>query len=668
MRSLGLTNRLSPRTEARVSVTILALFFFAFSSYIYDLGFHPEKEGLYGEMAEQILRGRLPHLDHEAPAVGGADFLHAFALAVLGHNVLSLRLCVLTVASVSLLFGLLILRRSLTIGSAFGVAVACFLWGPAAYLVPDPRWYGCALAIIGAYFLLKFRETDRVFWLYVSGTVAGITLTFHLASGLLQVLAASFFLFLLDRLSDGSEPAEPSVTSGNDYPWPLRASILLPGIGLLLYVLWQRGRVDGLLYFALGPVLLGTWLLLPAPSLPQRQRRSRLSGKAIFPYLAAAFLTALAFLLPFVAREGLEAVKAVGVGAVAGGIRAAQDSKGQLPGTDGLLGLIVLGVAAILLCFLCRKRAPSWSVALVAAAVASALIYLLCSPLDETYPVTWSTLRLLVPATGLAGIVLLALAHRGTIRWGVAHRDRVALVASFAVCLNLLQFPECSGASFLYAFPFCLLLLGVLAGPSLSTDDPETRPVAIWALRGSAMIWLGFLIVFSWSYVVSANADRYAERWFPERYDDKVRIERAPVFTSDSECRIYEGLEQMLKSASPDTEVPIIAFPECQAILFLTGRRNAFAGYGIPDHKAGELWRPVLQTIEQKRVSAVVYRPERDPDERFLPEPELAGLLSAFTPTLHGNYLLFLRWPRSQDPVRGVTVRDPPRIKKKWPW
>jgi len=668
MPSLGITGRLSPRAETGASIVILALFLGAFSSYIYDLGFHPEKEGLYGELAEQVLRGRLPHIDHEAPAVGGADFLHAFALAALGHNVLSLRLCLLALSSLSLLFGLLILRRSLTIGAALGVAVACFLWGPAAYLVPEPRYYGCALAIIGAYFLLKFRETDRVLWLYVSGTVAGVALTCHLVSGLLQVLAASSFLLLLDRLPDGSGPAEPSVSSDRGYPWALRASVLLPGTALLLYLLWQRGQLDGLLYFALGPVLLGTWLLLPTPSSSQRQSRSGLSGEGLFPYLAAALVTMLAFLLPFIAREGLEAVKAVGVGCVTGNIRAAQDSNGQLPGVEGLLGLALLGLAAVILCLLLRKRAPSWSVALAAAVIASVPIYLLCSPLDGTYPAIWSTLRLLVPAAGLAGIVLVALTQKGTVRLEAAHRDRIALAASFAVFLNLLQFPECSGASLLYASPLCLLLLGVLAGPFRSTDSRETGLVAIWALRGLAMIWLGFLIVFSWSYVVSADAHHYAKRWIPEHYRDRARLERAPVFTSDSECRLYEGIEQLVTSASPDVDVPIIAFPHCQALLFLTGRRNAFAGYGIPDHKPGELWRPLLQTIERERVRAVVYRPERDPDERFLPEPELAGFLSAFTMTLQGNYFLFLRWPRSQNPVKDVTVRDPPRIRKKWPW
>jgi len=624
-----LTTRLSPRAEVAIFSTLLVLFSLAFGFHIYDLGFYPEEEGLYMEMAEQVTRGRLPHLDFRDPSFGGMNFLHALAFRALGHSVLSGRICLLVSATVALLFAIQILYRSITIGPCFAIILACVLWGPSAYLVPTPNWYGVFLAMVGAYFLLRYAETQRATWLLPAGLVAGLGLVFHLWSGLLQMVAAALYLCYLtgERPRDRDDPSD-----GAPLVCLVKVALITVAIGVLVLAIARHSGERNLVYFASGPVLLGVCLLLLEASFPGRRCELMALLKGLALYLAAGAVAVAAFLLPFYVREGTEALAAVWDGAVIEALRASGSGAGKMPGLQSVIALVPLNLFVLLLYLLHREKAPRWAIFMLIATTAAGLFYLSLSPGAQSYRLTWAMLRLLLPEAVLIGVVLLTLARLGRLNWSAEHRKRLALVVSMAACLNLLQFPACSGSSFLYAFPFLMLLLGVLLSPVVCAEDRKMGLVSAWLFRSAALLWLVFAIVFSWAYVIGADAHAFADNWIPKLCEKRIRLERAPVLASQELRRVYEGVARVINTCSPDPTRPIMAFPECQAILFLTGRENAFHTYSFPRDDERSLWESIMNAVEQRHARVLVFRRDRDSTGLFMKDAELLESIDAFMP------------------------------------
>ena len=663
-----LTTRLSRRTEAAIFSSLLVLFSLALGSYIYDLGFYPEEEGLYMEMAEQVTRGRLPHLDFQDPSVGGMDFLHAAAFQALGHSVLTGRICLLVGATIALLFGIQILYRSIPIGPCFAIILACVLWGPAAYLVPTPNWYGAFLALAGAYLLLRYCETQRTVWLLCAGSVAGLGLVFHLPSGLLQVMAAGFFLFYLT----GEFPRERGASNGaGPLVLLVKAALIIVALGALILVLMRQPGARNLVYFASGPVLLGLCLLLLEVSFPggRRELWGLLKGLAL--YLVSGAAVVAAFLLPFYVREGAEALTAVWNGAVLEALRSAGSPVGKVPGIESLIALIPLNVFVLLLYLLYRERAPRWTIFVLIVATAVGLFYLSLNPEGQSYRLTWAMLRLLLPEAILFGVVLLTLARLGKLALGPGHRKRLALVVCLASALNLLQLPDCSGYSFLYAFPFLMLLVGELLAPVVCGDERQMDLIRAWLLRSAALLWLIFSVVFAWAYVVHSDAHSFGVAWIPRLYEDQLGLERARVFTSHEHCRVYEGLARVVSVCSPDPGRPIMAFPDCQPVFFLTGRENLLRTYEVPRGERASLWELIMSGITGK-ARVLIFRNDRDAFGLLMRDFELLQGIDVFLP-VRFRYSQFQTFSparpwdelsRAEKPFAG----EPPAQKKKWPW
>ena len=662
-----LTKRLSPKAEVAVFSAVLVIFSFAVGSYIYDLGWYPQEEGLYLEMAEQILAGRLPHLDFEDPSVGGMDLVHALVLEVFGHSVLSARILLLVAATAAYLCALLILSRSLTIGPSFGVVLTCYLWGPPSYLVSSPPWYGALLAIIALYGLLRFSESGATRWLLLSGLLAGIACCVHLASGLLQLAAALFFLLYLD--SDSDESADDRARASGAI-LALKISVWVVVLALLACVLTRQADPGKLVYFASGPALLALPLLVIGSRSSGGNSRFRKLLRQILTYLAAMASIVLAMLLFFLVRGGVPALNALWAESVVGSIRLCADSTGALPGWGGIVALIPLNAFLLLLYFLLKEKAPSWVVWLIIASTAAGLFWLLSDPADTNYRVTWSIFRLLLPESILVGIVLLALAGTGKIQWSVEHRRRLALCVAFASFFNLLQFPTCTGYSFLYAFPFLLLLLGVMAAPVVCGDGGATY--SRWLPRAAALLWLVFAIIFSWVYLLKADAHLFAKSWAPRTYYDRLQLERAPVFADRESRRAYEGTVRVMQVCAPEPGSYAMAFPDCHALFFLSGKRNPFRSYGVPGDAQVSRWEAIMGAIKDYNVRVIVWDSESAEAKAMFRDSELMSELSRrmevryeYEPFV--SYSMKEPWDTFEKKGEPLIKRHPVE-RKRWPW
>jgi len=670
MRRIDLSKRWPPKVEIAIFALLFLLFSFALGSFVYDKGWYPEREGLPNEMAAQVLRGNLPHRDFHDPGVGGADFFHAIAFSLGGPSLVVTRIALLATASISLLLAMLILNRSLTIGAAFGVVVCCLLWGPAVYCVPVPNWYGAFFAIIGAYALLRFTESAGGPWLLLAGGIGGIALTFHLLSGVLQILAAGLFLLYVDRDPVTRAPGRPlPLTAG----LAVKAALIVAAVLGVLLIFSGPSRPSLILYLYLAPALLVACFLCLRKGPPAQENRPRSLAQHLPVYAAGLLLTLLPFLVPFAVRGGLAGLEALWQEAVVSAIRTADLSTDELPVLRDLLALLPLNALLLILYLLHRAKGPSWLAWTFAALAGGMLVFLVTrTESPQGYRFTWSMLRLLLPESVLFGIFLLFSAHRGAIGWTSEQRRRLALIVSFAACLNLLQLPECTGASFLFVFPFLMLLLGELVGLAVGRGKDCQGLPNLRAYRTTGSACLTFLIIFPWAYLVDSDARHFAKNWIPRVYQDQLRLDRAPIFTTQEDCRIYEGVAEAAEVCCPDPDGYIIAFPECQMVFFLTGRKNPFKTYGIRKLGDTSRWDAITAALHEKNVRVMVLDVHNELVRLFLDDPELGDEVKRFMPLQLRYSRFWALTPREPwDEVakgRPTFGAERPRIRKKWPW
>ena len=717
MPKFKLTQRLSPRTEVVLAGIVFLVFCYLFGFSIYRYGWYPVEEGLHLEMAERVQQGQLPHSDFDAPATGGLAYFHSLVLdgfanlletekwrknkagvwkivvEAVGHSLLSPRIVLLGAAAAAFLLVLLILKRCLTVGACLGIIIAGYLWGPSIYLVSNPSWYGVLLAIVGCYFLLRYSETPTVGWLMASGAAAGFAFLAHQASGGLQFLAAVLFLSYLDtepdeiaKTNEGSEEKEEEEgeadKAGSEGSLAflydtriIKAIILWVPITLVVWILQIQDSASTLVYFASGPLLLAFSLLWFEWDCPQSRSRFLSLIKTFLIYFSAVFLVVLPYLIPFLARPG-------GLGALWSGVfieplKSIGLSESQLPGWNELLSPIPLTSFVLILYLLHREKGPRWTFALVVLTGIAGVTYSLINL--EYFPWVWSMFRLLLPETILGGIVLLFLSRQGKLQWSPEYRKLLALLLVFATCFNLLQFPENSGITFLYAFPFLLLLMAVLIAPVISSQESESVDAKIlWAFRVAAITWFTFIAAFAWTYNLNTNARYYARKWMPAGNWELLSIDRAPIFTTAEYARTYEGIVTVIQACSKPND-PILAFPDSAELYFLSGRRNPLRTYGIP-RKKGSFWIGVVSTIEEHNMKVIVYSEGRDP-LRLLPrQAELTEYLNENLPQLlrypsvvdvSASLVSFsalepwYEWEKNQ-PSFGY--EKPLLTKKRWPW
>ncbi|MBI2191333.1 MAG: hypothetical protein HYU36_05050 [Planctomycetes bacterium] len=686
---MKLTTRFPRNAELALFALLFLVFFYFFSFAVYDLGWYPREEGTYLEMAIRVGRGDLPHRDFEDSTTGGVHFFHSVVVEALsgwtgvqkwkevtpgefetvsetmGQSILSGRLVLLAVSALTSLVGLLVLRRCLSAAMSFLVIFVCAFWGPGSYLVPTPGWYGVLTALCGLYLLLRYSETRQIGWLFASGIAAGAGIFFHLGYGLLQVLAAVLFLFYLD--SERSDA--PGEVKQAGPAWGFKSAVLVSVQLLLLYFLAKERQLDLLAYFMLGPVALSAgWLYLEWGNPGSGARLRRLLGQ-LGIYAAAMVLTILPYLLPYLIRASLgplwqEAV-AGPFNALGKGIESPFEAR-------DLLALAPANIFVLVLWVLHREKAPTWMIGLIVVSTAVGLFYALARCYEPaSYRQTWSLFRLVLPEAVLVAAAILSLDAAGKVRWEGGTRRLLALAACFAGCFTWAQFPDVSGISFLYAFPFLLLLLAVLASGGITHLAEVTPQAARWFLTTAAVVWLAFFGLFAWAFVLNSDARHLAEEFVPRTHDDRLGLDRAPVFVTDEDCRIYEGIIRSVRVCSKPGDY-VMAFPSCPEVFALSGRRNPFRTYQVP-RKDELVYRAVVEAFEEQHVEVLVYNFRADVNRTLMKDAELMEYVRKRLPerSVYGDMVIYtaeepwVLWAKRQ-PDYGA---ERARIKKRhWPW
>lgn len=205
----------------------------------YDRFWWPPDEGVYGYVAQRLLRGDVLHRDiqdiHSAPI----HFLHALAFAVFGEDLLSLRypLGLLTVVQ-SVIVWHLLAERGAAVATAGAIAVAALSF--VQFLNPSANWYALFFMFATAAALRFLGGRTR------AATVGALIMSaflFRQLSGVFIAMGAITFLLAGRRASAARDQGSARIV------------LAVVASGLVLYLL-AKASITAFLIFGIWPLIL----------------------------------------------------------------------------------------------------------------------------------------------------------------------------------------------------------------------------------------------------------------------------------------------------------------------------------------------------------------------------------------------------------------------------
>jgi hypothetical protein len=139
-----------------------------------DYSWLPHDDGTLALAAQEVMRGKWPHLDFDTPYSGGLSLLNSALFRVGGENFITMRYGLLLVAVVSVVAAAWSLVRNVpwfVVAPAVGVSLA---WSIGVYPTPMPSWYQVFLALAAGAALLAFLRSGSVILLGGAGVLVGL--------------------------------------------------------------------------------------------------------------------------------------------------------------------------------------------------------------------------------------------------------------------------------------------------------------------------------------------------------------------------------------------------------------------------------------------------------------------------------------------------------------
>jgi Dolichyl-phosphate-mannose-protein mannosyltransferase len=195
-------------------------------------------EGYFADLADRIARGELPYRDFATPYTPGIHYLHAWAFALFGRDLVTLRV-VLSVAKTALAVLLYSLARRLVptpfalvpLALLFAIDTLPLMWEP------HPAWYALLFATLTVWSITRRLERPADRWLILAGAGTGVACAFKQNLGLFALIAAVGFLIFADGLPPGRARLQLPFAR---HPWSLRllrATFGAMAIGALTWLL-----------------------------------------------------------------------------------------------------------------------------------------------------------------------------------------------------------------------------------------------------------------------------------------------------------------------------------------------------------------------------------------------------------------------------------------------
>ena len=224
-----------------ISVLFSAAIFYVF----HDVYWYAPDEGAYAHVAERILNGEVLSRDVKDIHAGYGNFVNAFAMAVFGETLVSMRYPLVLMGLIEA--GLIYLLVASN-GRAVGVVASMVFTAVSTvqYLNPTANWYVLFITVLLIFLLDRNRENANSKLEQVGFLLVTIFL-FRQLSGVIVALGVVSWLIL--RADD----------RGSDKAILGRGVLSVMALGLAVY-LWSKTEIVGFLLFGIWP--LGILIIL----------------------------------------------------------------------------------------------------------------------------------------------------------------------------------------------------------------------------------------------------------------------------------------------------------------------------------------------------------------------------------------------------------------------
>jgi hypothetical protein len=604
---------LSPRF---VLLAVLALSA-AYVAWHLDRGWIPNDDGSLAHSAERVLQGELPHRDFDDIYTGGLAALNAVAFRLLGTTLWTLRLVLLAAFLAWVPAFHAITARFVRPIAAGAVTLLAVAWSLPNYPAAMPSWYNLFLATFGVLALLKYLEDGRQRWLVAAGVVGGLSFLVKVI-GLYYVAGVLLFLVFHAHEQGRADSGAPRQRGGAYAVFVSGALLLL--VAALAALVRHALHAPEVVHFIAPAVLIagllarGEWTEAAGTS----SERFRRLGRLIVPFLLGVALPIAVFLVPYIRSHA--------VGDFVHGVfvlptRRLGVTSVRLPALWTALAVLPLGAAMLL-----AQRPPKRrEVALLVLTLG--LLLVASRYVAGPYRAVWSSLRTLVPALVLVGVVVLS-RRRAADERAPLLRGRTMLLLSVTAMCSLVQFPFATPLYFLYVAP--LVVLSALALFRYVKTASIAVPATITAFYLAFALWL----------VNTSSLYGMGTVYRPYFRTEPLTLERGELKIPRIQAMGYNYVIPLLLEHARGGYT--WASPDCPEIYFLSGLRNPTRSlFEFFDDSTGRTER-VLHALDARGVTAIVMN--RTPGFSAGISDELAGALAQRYPVAEhvGNFLV--RW------------------------
>ena len=444
-----------------------------------DQGWIPHDDGGFAQSAERVLAGQLPHREFVELYTGGMTFLNAGVFALLGSDLIWLRLPVFVLFLAYVPCTYLIARRFVRPSVAAVVALLAVSWSLPVYPAAVPSWYLLYFAVFGVVALFRHLDTGQARWLVLAGVFGGLSISFKLV-GVWYVLAVLLYLVFVEQEEHSARVGERGGPSRYSLLVIGFATVAATGVaGLLAAHFGSAEVVHLLLPVALLCALIGWFELRRSGSAAWRTRLRFLAGLA-GPFLVGVALPVAAVASPYLVTGSLSDLVS--------GVLIEPQSRLDFTylGTPAAISLVwALPIAAALVV---RRRQPLPTRRRIDVAVAATAAFMLVTGSNDfSYVFLWNSARELAPVIVVVGCGVLWNAWRQ----GDRERDVRALLLLLLVAafVSLAQYPFGASIYFVYSAPlFALAAVAVVQHARAGEGLLPVTLLVIFTLFGFA--WL----------------------------------------------------------------------------------------------------------------------------------------------------------------------------------
>lgn len=518
-------------------------------------GWVPHDEGAFGQSAERVLQGQLPHRDFVELYTGGLSFLHALAFRVLGINLATLRY---------VLFGAFIawIPAVYYVATRFGsplaagcVTLLCVAWSVPNYAAAVPSWYNLFLATFAIAAVLRYLETRAKRWMFLTGLCGGFSFVVK-SAGL--YLLAGIWLFLLFREQSLSQAEGGSSREGRSLLFRAMSLFSVFFLVLLLIVLIrQRIGVAEIVHFVVPAASLGFLLLLRefrGIRASDTQRFSTLAEMA-GPFAVGAVLPILVYLIPYIHGHAVTMLfRGVFI------LPARRIAGASLPPPPLVSLLAVTPLAALVMMSAFTKRQLRLILTAIAA-VSCASVWYLSARNEDVYQEVWFSAANLIPVVILAGVAVLAIRSAVWRKLPVVRQQQLVLLLSVLALCSVVQFPFSAAIYFCYVAPLVALSLFAL----LSLFPQLSKRLLLGVLT--------FYLFFAITRITPGFIYEMEESYKTDAQIARLGLDRAAgLRVTAQEAARYQKLIALVREHT--TGPFIYAAPDCPEVYFLAGFQN----------------------------------------------------------------------------------------------